>query len=184
MYHANLGIPGGFVGVDIFFVISGFLIIRIIHDEMASGAFRYVDFYERRLRRLLPAASFAFFLTTIYALLALTPFDMVRYGRSLASASIYLANFNFYWHTGYFQDDATTIPLLHMWSLAVEEQFYILVPVLLSLVLGFAPRRWILPLLIVVTAMGFVLGSLASAEFWHLEGQAGFARAPWPGQSR
>lgn len=157
MFHANLGVPGGFVGVDIFFVISGFLITRIIFDEMASGTFRYVDFYERRLRRLLPAAFFVFFLTTIYALVALTPFDMVSYGRSLASASIYLANFNFYWDTGYFLDDSTTIPLLHMWSLAVEEQFYIVVPVLLALLIRFAPRKWILPLLIGMTVLGFAL---------------------------
>jgi hypothetical protein len=87
LFHANLGIPGGFVGVDIFFVISGFLIIRIIYSEAIFGTFGYAGFYERRVRRLLPAAFLVFLVTTIWALSAMTWFDVESFGKSLASAN-------------------------------------------------------------------------------------------------
>ncbi|GAA0266929.1 hypothetical protein GCM10009127_03160 [Alteraurantiacibacter aestuarii] len=157
LFHANLGVPGGFVGVDVFFVISGFLITRIIFGEMTAGTFSYADFYERRIRRLLPAAFVVFLASAIYALLAMAWFDVASFGRSLFSAALYLANFNFYWDTGYFSDDATTMLLLHTWSLAVEEQFYIVVPILFALLIRWIPRRLILPILIAMTIAGFVL---------------------------
>lgn len=157
LFHANLGFSGGFVGVDVFFVISGFLITRIIYADMIAGTFTYGDFYERRIRRLLPAAFAVFAATTVWAFLKLTWFDLGSYGQSLAAAVAYFSNFNFYWETGYFNDDATTKLLLHTWSLAVEEQFYIVVPVLFALLLRFVPRRYIVHVLALVTLISFIL---------------------------
>lgn len=157
LFHANLAFPGGYVGVDVFFVISGFLITRIIYSDMVAGKFTYADFYERRLRRLLPAAFAVFSATTVWAFLKLTWFDLGSYGQSLTAAVAYFSNFNFYWETGYFNDDATTKLLLHTWSLAVEEQFYIVVPLLLALLLRFVPQRFILHVLALATLVSFVL---------------------------
>lgn len=164
LFHANLAFPGGFVGVDVFFVISGFLITRIIYSDMVAGKFTYADFYERRLRRLLPAAFAVFAATTVWAWYKFAWFDLSSYGKSLAAAVAYVSNFNFYWETGYFNDDAMTKMLLHTWSLAVEEQFYIVVPVLLALLVRLVPARFIVTVLAVATVLSFIL-SIVLTDF-------------------
>ena len=131
----HLGIPrisGGFVGVDIFFVISGFLITRIIYDEFAStGSFSFGNFYIRRIRRLFPALVFTFALALIagFFLFALKFFD--SFSRSLLSALFSVSNFYFWKTSDYFAPAAEFEPLLHTWSLSVEEQFYLLWPITL-----------------------------------------------------
>ena len=142
-YHTNADkIPGGFVGVDVFFVISGFLISRVIYDDIAAhGSFRVVKFYERRARRILPA----FFVITAATIVAgyflFLPDEFAALGRSALYASGFAANIYFYDYTsGYFGASSTTMPLLHYWSLGVEEQFYIAFPLIVLAVSKLAPR--------------------------------------------
>lgn len=131
LFHAGLGVPGGFVGVDVFFVISGFLITSLILKDLQQNRFSLVLFWERRARRILPAA----LVVTLSALVAgwffLIPRDYVALGRSAAHQAIFSANFYFRGTIGYFNDATDKMPLLHTWSLAVEEQFYMIVPLLL-----------------------------------------------------
>lgn len=131
-YHAGFSqTPGGFVGVDVFFVISGFLICGIIRDELAKGRFSLLDFYERRARRILPALFAVLAATSVAAAFILAPIEVVRYGQSLAAAVLSVSNFFFGLTFDYFDAGAHSAPLLHTWSLAVEEQFYLIVPLLL-----------------------------------------------------
>lgn len=142
LFHAHVpGFSGGFVGVDIFFVISGYLITAIIAREIDDGRFSLVRFYERRARRILPAL-----LVMMAAVLALSawlylPEDFAAVPRSALMTLGFLANVWFFANTGYFAGGAETMPLLHCWSLAVEEQFYVGFPLLLWLIARFAPRR-------------------------------------------
>jgi peptidoglycan/LPS O-acetylase OafA/YrhL len=135
-YHYRIaGFPGGYVGVDVFFVISGFLITKIIESEIRdTGKFSYAFFYKRRIRRLFPALIFTLAATSLAAFLLFVPEDFVRYGRSLAAAALSLANFHFWLESGYFDASSETKPLLHTWSLSVEEQFYLFWPALMVLV--------------------------------------------------
>ncbi|MEF2072050.1 acyltransferase family protein [Consotaella aegiceratis] len=127
---------GGYIGVDVFFVVSGFVISRSYLEGMTSGRIGIKDFYLARFRRLAPALAVVLLVTSIAAILLLWPSDLIRYGRSLFSQPIYLQNF-YFWNEGDYFYRAELKPLLHTWSLAVEEQFYIA----WSLILLMRPKR-------------------------------------------
>jgi peptidoglycan/LPS O-acetylase OafA/YrhL len=131
---------GGFVGVDVFFVISGYLISSIIFAEISASRFTIVGFYERRIRRIFPALFAVLAAASIVAYIFLLPGELVDYAKSMLAATTSVSNFFFWLHSGYF-DQPTSKPLLHTWSLAVEEQFYLTFPLLLLLVQRFSPKR-------------------------------------------
>lgn len=134
LFHARIrGFPGGFVGVDIFLVISGYLITQLILRESAGGTFTLIGFYERRVRRILPAL-LAMLMASGLAGWILLPADFRDFGQSLAAIALFGSNLLFWGWQGYFSLTTEATPLLHTWSLAVEEQFYILFPALLLLV--------------------------------------------------
>ncbi len=116
---------GGFVGVDIFFVISGYLITQLIVAERDGGRFSIARFYERRVRRIFPALFVMLAVVTVAAVFILFPVDLVRYANSLLATAGFAANFEFWREAGYFDVVAAEKPLLHLWSIAVEEQFYL-----------------------------------------------------------
>ena len=131
VYHAGLGLSGGFVGVDVFFVISGFLITYLLANEIDNRQFSLLRFYERRARRLFPALFTMLAATTVAAMLIMVPFDLSDYSKSLVATTMFAANIWFYSQEGYFTEAAELEPLLHTWSLGVEEQYYIIFPLLL-----------------------------------------------------
>jgi peptidoglycan/LPS O-acetylase OafA/YrhL len=134
LYHANVpGFGGGYVGVDVFFVLSGFLITGLIYRELSStGRFSLVNFYARRARRLLPAAGFVLIATLIAAVVVLPAYRLPAIQADIASAGLYVSNMRFGVEANdYFAATADPSPVLHFWSLSVEEQFYILWPTIL-----------------------------------------------------
>lgn len=146
LFHARLEyIPGGYVGVDVFFVISGFLITSIVRKDILNQQFSVRQFYARRIKRIFPAAFFVLLITTVVSSCILMPKEFKELGSSLISCLLYLSNFYFWRHTGYFDSAGELSPLLHTWSLAVEEQFYLFVPLFLFFIMGGFrdPRRWI-----------------------------------------
>ena len=149
-FHAGFEwFNGGFVGVDVFLVISGYLITTIIINEMAEGKFSIVNFYERRARRILPALFFVMLVCLPFAWFWLTPGDLKDFGQSLVAVSTFSSNILFWQEGGYFATPAELIPLLHTWSLAVEEQYYILFPLSLMLIWSLG-LKWVLSLLAIV----------------------------------
>ena len=131
-FHAGLNwFGGGYVGVDIFFVISGYLITGIIINELSEQKFSLLKFYERRARRILPALYFVMMLTTLVSWFLLPPSYLKDFGQSLVAVSFFLSNFLFWVESGYFSSASELKPLLHTWSLAIEEQFYVIFPILL-----------------------------------------------------
>jgi peptidoglycan/LPS O-acetylase OafA/YrhL len=134
LFHAGIpGFSGGFVGVDIFFVISGYLITSIIYRDLGAGRFQLRDFYERRIRRIFPALFVMLAVCSLAGAILLLPDHLKTFGQSLVAASLSLSNIYFWLKTGYFEADASTKPLLHTWSLGVEEQFYVVFPLALIL---------------------------------------------------
>ncbi|KZZ55230.1 acyltransferase family protein, partial [Oleiphilus sp. HI0123] len=125
--------PGGFIGVDVFFVLSGFLITTIIAEKLKLGRFEFGAFFVRRIKRLLPASFFVIIVSALFFTWIMLPQDLVRFYQSIIWIVFYLGNF-FFWkhHGGYFGGDAQEAPLLHTWSLAVEEQYYFIWPVIMA----------------------------------------------------
>jgi len=169
--------PGGYVGVDIFFVISGYLITSIIFSEMKDGRFTYLNFYARRARRILPALLAVILITTIAAFLLLLPDDLIEYGKIVIYTLLFGSNFRLAAEPGYFHHSMQENPLLHMWSLSVEEQFYLIWPTLLALTLRFLPekrhRRAVLGLC--------VLSLLAAEVLVHIWPRSAFFHLPTRG---
>ena len=160
IYHAGLPfIPGGFVGVDIFFVISGFLITGIIDREMRAGTFSIVRFYERRACRILPALFTVLVATSAASFIFLLPDDFVRYATSVVATVFFVSNVFFWEQSGYFQPSADYFPLLHTWSLSVEEQFYIVIP-LVMLLLASRRRRQTVVAIAAITLVSLIMSIL------------------------
>lgn len=160
-YHARLSnLPGGFIGVDVFFVISGYLITRLIVSEVKTGTFSFSGFYMRRLRRLGPALLATVALTLIAGWLFLPPSLYQDTAASALAALASVSNFYFWQQTGYFDTASAYKPLLHTWSLAVEEQFYLVWP--LALLLGL---RYARPALLLWLILAFSTASLAFSQY-------------------
>jgi peptidoglycan/LPS O-acetylase OafA/YrhL len=179
-YHFRVArFGGGFVGVDIFFVISGYLITGLIYAEMRTGEYSLAGFYERRIRRILPALFAILIATVVAALWLLFPDDLSHFGESMAATAVFGSNFDFWQQSGYFDSAAETKPLLHTWSLAVEEQFYLVFPLLLGIFRS-QPRRVLLLLTGGLALSSFAFGLwavrayptmafyLAPARIWEL----------------
>ena len=165
LFHAGFELfGGGFIGVDVFFVISGYLITTIIISEMGEGKFSIVNFYERRARRILPALFFVMAVCIPFAWMWLSPFDLRNFGQSLVAVSTFSSNILFWLESGYFDTASELKPLLHTWSLAVEEQYYIIFPLFLIATWQFG-HIWILALLslIFLVSLGIAQWSAVNA---------------------
>lgn len=160
LFHAGFEtFSGGFVGVDVFFVISGYLITTIILAELEQDKFSIVNFYERRARRILPALFLVMLVCIPFAWFWLLPSDMKDFSQSLVAVSVFASNILFWRESGYFDTAAELKPLLHTWSLAVEEQYYVLFPLFVMLFWRLG-KRWIL-----VTLVLLFVASLAVAQW-------------------
>lgn len=153
LYHLDVpGLSGGWLGVDAFFVISGFLITGIIVAEIRAGNFHYGRFLLKRAKRLLPALAVMTAVTTAVAWNTLSAAQLSRFGESLIGVAGYFSNFTFMLDDSYFEQSAATTPLLHTWSLAVEEQFYIIFP-LVMVALFALNKNWVAPTLFTLTGL-------------------------------
>ena len=147
LFHSGFEIfKGGFVGVDIFFVISGYLITTILIEEIENNRFSIINFYERRARRILPALYFIMLVCIPFAWIWMLPSQIKDFSLSLIAVSFFTSNFLFWRESGYFEALADEKPLLHTWSLAVEEQFYLFFPIFLIVLWRFGKNKvfWII----------------------------------------
>jgi peptidoglycan/LPS O-acetylase OafA/YrhL len=185
-FHAfPAALPGGFTGVDIFFVISGFLISSIILGELRGGSFTFTQFYARRVRRIFPALALVLAAALLFGWSALSPFDYDQLGAQVAAGAGFVSNLLLWQQSGYFDTNSALKPLLHLWSLGVEEQYYLLWPLLLFvlrrhgqrtgwLILGLGLASFVLN----VTAIGrFPQAAfyLPATRFWELMLGSGIA---------
>ncbi|MFT3896014.1 MAG: acyltransferase [Anaerolineales bacterium] len=170
-YHAGMKLfSGGYVGVDVFFVISGFLITTIIVREIEAGEFSIIKFYERRIRRIYPALYTTLLFILIAAYFLYNPEVFAQACKSILATIGFVSNILFWTQSGYFAAPATLTPLLHTWSLAVEEQFYIFFPLLVLLIMRYA-RKWLKVSLGILALLSFFLSLYyikqdASAAFY------------------
>jgi peptidoglycan/LPS O-acetylase OafA/YrhL len=156
LYHGKLGFSGGYVGVDVFFVISGYLITGLILKEQQAGDFRLANFWVRRIRRIIPAATVVVATTLAVGWVLMLPQDYTALAESAIAQQLMLSNVYFWRNLGYFHGGAELKPLLHTWSLAVEEQFYLVFPFLL-VILAHVSRRARIATLLGTTALSLVL---------------------------
>lgn len=173
LFHAGLEVPGGYIGVDVFFVISGFLITGLIVKDLNNQSFSLLDFWERRARRILPALAVVTAATLIAGWYILMPSDYKRLGSSVIALAALASNIQFYRSTGYFAPASKEMPLLHTWSLSLEEQFYLLVPLLLMLLFYLRKPSWFQMALIVVSIGSLIMATIGiryapSATFYLL----------------
>ena len=164
LFHAGFGLfDGGFVGVDVFFVISGYLITTIILKELGNNAFSLTNFYERRARRILPALIFVILTTSILSFIFLTKSELAGYFKSVNATLFFYSNFYFWKATPYFNSEADLEPLLHTWSLSIEEQFYLLFPIALIFLFSFF-RKYIFLFFIISMFVSLLLCQILSIK--------------------
>ncbi|MEJ2756274.1 MAG: acyltransferase, partial [Gammaproteobacteria bacterium] len=174
LFHAGISLfSGGFVGVDIFFVISGYLITTILIDDIENKRFSVVKFYERRARRILPALFFVMLFCIVPSWIWMLPNHMKDFSQSLVAVSLFSSNILFWRESGYFAAAAEAKPLLHTWSLAVEEQYYLIFPIFLFFVWRLGKKS----ALTIIVAVA--LASLLLSEWgWRVDADANFYLSP------
>jgi peptidoglycan/LPS O-acetylase OafA/YrhL len=195
LYHAGAPVPGGFVGVDVFFVISGYLICGMIDADIRNGRFSLSDFYRRRILRIAPALVVMLSVTALLAYIYFLPVEFEEFSATLASAAVSISNMYFAFSAGYFDAPALSKPLLHTWSLGVEEQFYVLAPLFMLFTAGYFPRkmREVFALLTVVSVVIQIVVYIRNASFgfyfapcraWELSLGGLLAISAFPGDKR
>ncbi|WP_414433442.1 acyltransferase family protein [Alcanivorax sp. IL1] len=163
-FHAGVDwLSGGYVGVDIFFVISGFLITTIIYSELSEKRFSILKFYERRARRILPALFLVLIVSTVVAIFTMLPYKLVTYGQALVGTVLFISNIVLWKQSGYFATEAEMNPLLHTWSLGVEEQYYLFFPLGLMLI-WWMKRQWVITFLVIAGVASLLLSEWASSN--------------------
>lgn len=174
LFHAGFeSFSGGFVGVDIFFVISGYLITSILIEAIENRTFSFLMFYERRARRILPALFFVMLCSIPFAWMWMLPYQLMDFAQSLIAVSLFASNILFWKESGYFDLAAEEKPMLHTWSLAVEEQYYVLFPVFLFLAWRFGKNR-VFWMIVALAAISLVLSEWG----WRNTPSANFYLAP------
>ena len=174
LFHAGFELfSGGFVGVDVFFVISGYLITTILIEDIENKRFSIINFYERRARRILPALFFVMLVCIPFAWMWMLPSQMKDFSQSLVAVSLFASNILFWRESGYFDAAAEEKPLLHTWSLAVEEQYYVLFPIFLILAWRFGKNR-VFWMIVVMAAISLLLSEWG----WRNKATANFYLAP------
>ena len=175
--HAGVpGFWGGYVGVDIFFVISGYLITKVLLNDIEAETYSIAKFYRRRILRIFPALFAVLAFTTVLAVMFMLPGELRRYASSLTGAAAFFSNIVFFLETGYFEPAARMKPLLHTWSLAIEEQFYVLWPLLVTVLATYrmtALRAAIVAVCVISFAIAvFLVEHNQSAAFYLLPSRA------------
>jgi peptidoglycan/LPS O-acetylase OafA/YrhL len=197
LFHGGVAVlSGGYVGVDVFFVISGFVIATKLIEEIEEGKFSIANFYVRRIRRILPALVAVILACCVAASVFFLPDALRDFSRSVVATVIFVSNIFFWKNSGYFETGALDRPLLHTWSLAIEEQFYIVIPIALFVLIVYA-RRWTFTLFAIAAAISlglsiFITDKAPTANFFLLPTRAWelllgllVALAPWaPPSSR
>lgn len=161
-YHAGIALNGGYVGVDVFFVISGYLISGLILKDLDAERFHITEFWERRVRRILPALAVMIGVSFVAGWFLFFPQDLKELGQSMMAQALLASNFYFYADAGYFTQGVDLKPLLHTWSLAVEEQFYLFFPFLLIGYRRLVPRKSVAPAIFVIGSLSFILSIYCS----------------------
>ena len=170
MFHAEFKwFSGGFIGVDVFFVISGYLITTILINDLENQRFSVTGFYERRARRILPALFFVTLICIPFAWFWMLPSQMMNFSQSLVAVSLFLSNIFFWTQSGYFAPSADAMLMLHTWSLAVEEQYYVVFPVFLLLAWRLG-RRWVVGLIVIIALISLLLSEIG----WRRDAVANF----------
>jgi peptidoglycan/LPS O-acetylase OafA/YrhL len=174
LFHAGFEVfSGGFVGVDVFFVISGYLITTILIEDLENQRFSLVNFYERRARRILPALFLIILVCIPFAWMWMLPNQMEDFSQSLIAVSLFASNVLFWTESGYFDAAAEDKPLLHTWSLAVEEQYYVLFPIFLFLAWRYGKDR-VFWMIVVMASISLLLSEWG----WRNKATANFYLAP------
>jgi peptidoglycan/LPS O-acetylase OafA/YrhL len=179
LYHAEFVLnsitlfSGGFIGVDIFFVISGYLITSIILSELKKDDFTFIRFYERRMRRILPALFFVIIFSVVMAYNVMTPKAMKEYAESVIFSQFFLSNIFFWLEDSYVAEPSKLKPFLHTWSLSVEEQFYIIMPVFLVVM-----WKYLKSYIAAVFVLGFISSLLFAEYYWGKDPDAVFYLLP------
>jgi peptidoglycan/LPS O-acetylase OafA/YrhL len=174
LFHLGVAaVPGGFIGVDVFFVVSGYLITSVLMNDLESGRYSVARFYQRRILRIFPALIVMLVVVAVVSVFVYFPSDLRSVGWQLLTSAAFVSNFYFWSEAGYFTAAAETQPLLHTWSLAVEEQFYIFFPLLLFVLFRYARKH-----LVVILAVLSVVSLIASIVLTYRDQPTAFYLLP------